>query len=689
MRTRNIYHYILIIFLIIIISINNIFQIIFYSKFINRDTKISYRSNFLPNEYELSTSQSQIIKASNPIEDAQLIRDNAGVPKNETVGVEKGKKPGVNGSLDDSDRIVILTYSDAESKSSSGSGTKENPFIIKDKRLDNSETSQDPAGIYILDPDADYYIHIDNCEIFGYKNEQIYVNIGTEVIISNCTIYSNDYGVHQEGGDLKIFEAHFSGLGSGGILASSEKNNSLIVRNSQFNSDLDQWGVNSKGIYSNGTGVINITYTSVYDADSLDFVYIFKDTKLIFSNCYLINVSRALYRSNMAIGFISQGSIIKYLEISNTKSTSINLLGESNLEISYCTISNSAPDERLILISISDENLPENISVHHCKFTDSVGYGGPGDECLEAFFGKNIEFHHNWVTECTEDAFELAYPRTGCLIYSNVGDNVERQIVDIYQAYGNESDMVSHGGFAGVYIHHIYGNSFSDCAVRITDADGIVVHDIYSSSGALFSVILEQRHGIAGKTPTDCIIIDPIINYLPNSSKLGIDGLVGPGNVFINISSEINDIDIINNTIYLNGKSFELSTKNSYISNITILKFLEEWNTREESVMEWVELGYKVKNFNYSIYTGLNSSEFQLEKFCNNYWRIIQQVEVNEDGFIEISIHEPSNCKLRLILINSPVYFFNIELFSTVLIFFLIILFFIKIKRQKWMIVKS
>ncbi len=685
MRTRNICHFTLIIFLIIIFSINNTFQIIFSNKIINRDTNISYRSNFSLNEYELSMSQPQIIKMSNPIEDAQFIRDNAGVPKNETVGIENGKKPGVEGSLDDSDRIVILNYSDAESESSSGSGTKDDPFVIKDKRLDNSENSQDPAGIYILDLDGDYYIHIDNCEISGYIDEQIYVNIGTEVTISNSTIYSNGYGVHQRGGDLKIFETHFSGLGRGGIISSSKKNNSLIVRNSLFNSDLDQWGINSKGIYSNGTGVINITYTSVSDAESLDFVYIFKDTKLIFTNCYLINVLRALIRSNKAIGFLSQDSIIKYLKISKTKSTSIYLLGESNLEISYSTISNSAPGERLILLSNSDENLPENISVHHVKFTDSVGFGGPGDECLEAFFGKNIEFHDNWVTECTEDAFEFAYPRIGGLIYNNVGDNVERQIVDIYQAYGNESDMVSHGGFVGAYIHHIYGNSFADTAVRITDADGIIVHDIYASSGALYSVILEQRHGTAGKTPTDIIIIDPVINYLPNSSKLGIDGFIGPGNIFINTSSEIKDIDISNNTIYINGKSFELSTENPYISNITIYKFLEDWNTREESVMEWGELGYKVKDFNYSIYTGLNSSEFQLEKFCNNNWRIIQQIKVNESGFLDFSIHKHSNCKLRLILIKS-VYFFNTELFSTVLIIFLIILFFIKIKRQKWMI---
>lgn len=613
MKKRDIYLYLLILSLILIYSTNIFGQINYYGKVNYNTANFVERDLSSSSKLKINNNQPPIIRASNPLEDAQFIRDNAGVPKNEITGVQNDKKPGIEGFMEDSERIEILSYNDAESKCSSGSGTRKDPFIIENKRLNNSENSQNPAGIYIFDLVGNYNIHIKNCEISGYNYGQIYINIGADVIISNCNIYTKDYGIIQKNGNLEVLETHFSGLEKGGISASSGQRNSLVVRNSLFNSHSGDWGNYSKGIFTNGTGLVSISYSCVENVDSLTFIYIFKTTRLIFRNCYINNISIALYRGNDALGFISDNSDIRFLEIKNTYSTSISLLGESNLEISYCSVSNSAPNNRLILISNSDHNLPENIRVHHCKFTDSVGSHNVRNECVEVFCGKNIEFDHNWVTQCSEDAYELAYPQKGCSIHHNVGDNVSGQIVDIYLTCANLSNPFSPGGYVGTYIHHIYGNSINDCAVRITDADGVVIHDIYAKCGAIFSVILEQRHGEIGKTPANCKIFEPIVNFLSDNSTIGLEGTIGPGNLFINISTDSINFEIIDTLIFLNGKLFEVSVINVNFSYISILKFLGAWNIFSEPVIEWVEESDDKIEINYTIDVGRPFVKFILE----------------------------------------------------------------------------
>ncbi|MFX1573978.1 MAG: right-handed parallel beta-helix repeat-containing protein [Promethearchaeota archaeon] len=618
---------------------------------------------------------------SNLEEEAQYIRDHAGVPVNETVGIMNNKESGFKGHLEEAYRIEILSYEDAKSIASSGSGAAEDPFIIEGKRFNNSENSFESAGIYINDPDGNYFININNCEIYGYQDEQIYLNLGAKMSISNSKIYSKGFGIVQKGGDLEILETHFSGLEKGGILASSDQKSKLIIMNSLFDSESNEWGISSKGIYTDGTGLVNISFSTVKNANSLEFIYIYKSSKLIFSNCYIDNISKALFRGNKAEGFISKDSIIKYLQISNTSHNSIYLQGESDLEISFCTIKNSAPDKRLILILNSNNEFPHDIVIHHCKFTDSIGSGKPGNECLEVFYGKNIEFHHNWVTECTEDAYELVSPQIGCSIHENVGDNVQKQIVDIYQAFGNEKEFDSHGGYVGTYIHHIYGNSFRDCAVRITDADGLLIHDIYASCGALYSVILEQRYGNNSKTPANCIILDPIINYAPNGSKLGLEGSIGPGNIFLTFSFGEEDIKIKNDLIFIKRKAFGVTTNNSLLTNISILKFLNYWDTFKESVIEWIEFSDNEAYVEYKVYTGLSNSVFQLEQQINNTWKKIKTFQVRNNGYLIYSNCGYDDVILRLILLELSLHFFNTELYF-LLIILIILLFFLIIQEK-------
>ena len=665
----------MIIFLSVIFSMNfiNVFNLpkaypLFLDHFSNQKGLLSFRNKDLNLKHHLTI-------ASNPEEEAQYIRNYAGVPANETVGIMRNKEPGFKGHLEEAYRIEILSYEDAKLVSSSGSGTTEDPFMIEGKRFNNSENSYDPAGIYINDQEGNYFIHINNCEIYGYQGEQIYINFGAKILISNSKIYSNGYGIVQKGGDLEILETHFSGLEKGGILASSNQINKLIVMNSLFNSESNDWGISSKGICTDGTGLINVSFCSIEKADSMEFIFIHKSSKLIFRNCYIANISKALFRSDKAEGFISKDSVIKYLEISNTSHNSIYLCGESNLEISYCSIKNSAPDKRLILIIESNDDLPKDIVIHHCKFTDSIGSGKPGNECLEVFYGKNIEFHHNWVTECTEDAYELVSPQIGCSIHDNVGDNVKKQIVDIYQAFG--------WGYVGTYIHHIYGNSFKDCAVRITDADGLLIHDIYASCGALFSVILEQRYGNIGITPANCIILDPIMNYFPNGSKLGLEGSIGSGNIFITFLFGLEDIKISNNIIYIKRKSFELTTDNSALTNISIFKFFDNWSTFKEPVVEWIELSNAEAYINYRIYTGLPNSFFQLERQYNNTWVKIKTFQVRKNGYLKFSNCGYYNVKLRLILIEHSLNFFNFELYFLLIILTILIIFLIIKEKHK------
>lgn len=623
-----------------------------------------------------------------PVIAAQIIRDNAGVPANETVGIRNGKNPGCEGILSDSERILILSESDAQSLSTFGTGTKTNPYVIDNLKLDNSESSTERAGIYINDPNCLYYLKIDNCYISGYQNEQIYVNFGTKVKISNCTFTSGEFGIVCKGGNLFIYETLISGFQKGGIKSSASEKEEIFIRDTQFDNSVGSWGSNSRAISMEGTGCLSLKYVEINNVNETDFLYIYKTTKIIFTNCYINNCSSALLLNSSSKGFLDSTSTIKYLDIRNTSDDSIHLQTGSGIEISYCNLRDSAPLKRLIIFNRYSTKIPKNIRVHHCKFTDKSNSGRPGDECLEAWYGKNIEFDHNWITECSEDGFELAYPNTGCSIHDNVGDNVRKQIVDIYKTVGNIEHPSSLGGNVNTYIHHIYGNSIRDVAVRVTDANGVIVHDIYGESGGGPTVCLEQRHGEIGTTPANCRILGPITNQSINGLKCGFEGEIGPNNIFIDFKTNTMQIKYKEDEIFLNDCLFSVNTNNNILVKIFVINFSSDLSICENTVMEWYETNEIDAVINYMINFKTPWYIFQLKYEKNGDWFNLSQFITNVKGTLYFSTQENFTKHYKIVFKKPPyfselnkIYFYLILLgsFGIVSIFSLLIL-----KKKKY-----
>lgn len=618
---------------------------------------------------------------------AQIIRDNAGVPANETVGIRNGKNPGCEGILNDSERILILSESDAQSLSTSGIGTKTNPYVIDNLKLDNSESSTERAGIYINDPNCLYYLKIDNCYISGYQSEQIYINFGTGVKISNCTFTSGEFGIVCEGGSLFIDETLISGFQKGGIKSSASEKEEIFIRNTQFDNSVGSWGSNSRAISMEGTGYLNLKYVEINNVNETDFLYIYITTKIIFTNCYINNCSSALLLDSSSEGFLDSASTIKYLDIHNTSDDSIHLNTGSGIEISHCNLRDSAPLKRLIIFNRNGAKMPKNIRVHHCKFTDKSNSGRPRDECLEAWYGENIEFDHNWITECSEDGFELAYPNTGCSIHDNVGDNVRKQIVDIYKTFGNITHPSSLGGNVNTYIHHIYGNSIRDVAVRVTDANGVIVHDIYGESGGGPTVCLEQRHGEIGTTPANCRILGSITNQSINGLKCGFEGEIGSNNIFIDFKTDTIQIKYKEDKIFLNDRLFSVNTDNTLVK-IFIVNFSPDLSIYENTVMEWYETNEIDAVINYMINFEIPWYSFQLKYEKNGDWFNLSKFIINENGILRFSTQENFTKHYKIVSKKLPyflelnkIYYYLILLasFGIVLIFSLLIL-----KKKKY-----
>ena len=469
---------------------------------------------------------------------AQTIRDGAGVRAGVDLGVEAGVTAGLSdaGALSDSNNITITNESQASSASSSGTGTLGDPYIIRDLRFDNSESTT--IGFYWNDSDADYYIKLINCELYGYTAYQIRSNTGTTLFVESCKIYDPSpaafrYGVWSESGTVNCTKTLFAGLGDDAFRFGG---GSIDVSNVRFDASESAWVTDACMFQSldagGGTATIDHCDFMVNNAN-VDVLRLWKDATWSITNCYGEDM-RYVTSSNMnedCNSFTMADCHFKDF----TAHIVVRFGGQTlnNFDIGYCYFDDNNSGNRLVDIRHS----PDNGRVHHCKFKKTTGTKVADNECLEAWFPTNVVFDYNWVEECTEDAYEMISPGVGCAIRDSVADSCEGQIIDLFSDNNNNLPASSQG----VTVERIYGESLDDYAVIVTDVGSsggtgeIEIVDIYASNasaGVASAILLEQRNVTAGTGPNRVHVrgATPLPTESSSSTPFSTTGTLGSDN---------------------------------------------------------------------------------------------------------------------------------------------------------------
>jgi hypothetical protein len=452
-------------------------------------------------------------------ESAQSIRDGAGLRPGEWVGVRPSREPGLSdpSGLVAYGPVNITCRAEAAAIASSGFGTDADPYVVECIAVDGAGA---PSGCSFRwsDPGADYHIRLENVALSGAAGSQLHVDSGGSLTLARSLVTGSGAagaGIVVARGTLRVRETIFDALANDGIrTVGTEGPVTVLVADCAFTDASGPWGAGAHGVQStSGSDAVSITVEYCqFSAPSLDMgVRTWRNAN------YLVRNSRFATRIGIRGGTEEVSGLRVIACVFETRLNAIRGLYFVDWEVAHCEFLDNEAGARLARFDDCRDG-----RVHHCRFTKTSGEG-PGNECLESFDSSAIEFDHNWVTTCTEDAFEHVRPRNGCSVHHCVGDDVALQIVDFF-GYHPEN---------GGLVHDIHGDC-GDVGVLITDVDNVVVHDIFTdnSRGRWSNVTLEQRDAEPGTRPAGCTIRAP----LPHPSRsaeggpFGVRGTVGPGN---------------------------------------------------------------------------------------------------------------------------------------------------------------
>lgn len=456
--------------------------------------------------------------------DAQAIRDGAGIPAGETVGVRPGAAPGCDPAalLKRTGPIVLRSRADAEAWAAAGDGSEADPYVIEHWRVEPPPGASADHGFDWNDPHDDYRIVLRNVEIAGFAVSQARVNTGGQLTMENASLAGGGAagaGLYVGEGHVLLREVELSGFRADGVRTIGSAACRLELVDCLFSDRTGKWKRTVAGVQprnTSGDGEIIVRHCA-FTSPTLELaIRDWDDGPLTVTNCeFTCGLGyEARNRTFSRLTFL-------YNRFAVTRGAPFfadSLIGD--WEIAYNEFDDAPDGYRLLRLDDSKDGI-----VHHNRFTKLQGSMIAANECLEGFDCENVIFEYNWVTECTEDAFEFVRPRQGCIVRHCVGDNVRGQIVDYF---GNHPDN-------GGEIHHIYGTC-RDIGVILTDADNLYVHDIFTDNTASFgnhmNIRLEQRHTAPGAHPAGCTIAAPLPRA--GDSYLGIIfgtwGEVGPGN---------------------------------------------------------------------------------------------------------------------------------------------------------------
>jgi len=466
---------------------------------------------------------------------AQTIRDLAGVPMSETAGLENGESAGLTNSGALAARVAHQnwTVGQLELNASSGNGTREDPWIIKDSEF----------GFLDLQGDNPGWTQFENCLFKDSSNFEFQArqNFLGNLIFKNCEFTSTATNfwmmrfASAKGNVYRFENCHFKGKDATAIIGlwTDQMTDGEELTVEMRNCVVDETDVN----YDTDSSVINTFFDSDENVSigiNIDIRHCEFTGNTGGENVIAIKgvdtFPSIIFNNNHVEGF---DSVIRNLESSYAPLISnfecVNTYAEdcrkniiflanckkgllSNSEFRHTTTGQGY--RTVVFRGYQSSELvadllgtgPENIDVVHCIVDKQVGSFQAGDENLESFNGKNIRFRWCWSPNSPEDPFEHARVIKNCTIEYCVGDNTEGQIADFWMHFNeskwkneDETDTLEQ---ADIYCHHIYGDC-KDYPVQITSINGGAVHSIYADNSAapatskvglpIASVLLRER----------------------------------------------------------------------------------------------------------------------------------------------------------------------------------------------------
>lgn len=480
----------------------------------------------LTGESPVPADQVSDIRRLRPKPVEERIRSRAGIPDDQRVGVRGDKTVGLRdeSSLKERSGIEIDDESDISSIADDGSGGENDPYLIDNIHLNNSGNSD--AGFRWDDPDADYCIRLENCEITGYTS-QIYMSADSTLEIRSSKLYDSDGASGWlENGRILCDRVHFAGSNRSIRLQGGEK---CQFRDCLFDETEVSW-TNSVTYFGTDSQVtLDIRFCEIDTPSASQGIRINADprTEHYIGNTEIRNIGgQGIFARDL------ENICIEYTRSRDTESNCVRFVGVGDFEIDHCEFSNPAIGSRVALFaSFGNPCYDFTVRYTYGEHRNSYGSttGGP-NEIFHFPGGKEGEVHHCQAAYTADDAFELSGSQGGMSFHHLVADSINRQCVDIFR--GNRNGSRHPGVPVNCNVHHIYGYSENDAIVRITDADDVSTWHIFGEAGGTAGVVLEQRDGaVESHSPRDCRVIGP----LPSSEMTArgpflFGGEVGPNN---------------------------------------------------------------------------------------------------------------------------------------------------------------
>ncbi len=459
---------------------------------------------------------------------AQLIRNSAGVPASETVGIPMGVTVGLTNpsALGAAEVGKVFFGGDLAAEAVSGTGTENDPWIIENRLFQHMQVRLDNTG----------WTKFRNCLFENGNNMELLIQPGFigNLIFENCEFYdtlnpgADSYVIRIDVATEYRFEkCQFSGanvnqaIGITSVAIPEGSTIKLVFDTCRIDESKAAWTTNADFI-ENVDAVdhsINIDLEirqCEFSAPSGGGKYIVVPerpdvyTRLVIEN-NLVTGFDSLVRTTEDASAEIQNLSIKNNRVTDTNDECIFIGNIKGGEIAYNEFAHNTTgvNRRLVYLTWDSSTVGavcENVDVHHNKFTKKTGTAVAGNECLESAAGINIKFRWNWVTECPEDAYEHLYPQDGCTIEYCVADNCGVQVCDIWKSFDPINYMAIDADndnstlpAANTHIHHIYGDCL-DWPVVLSGANGVVVQDIYADSSlsnpGRGSVNVQDRDGV-------------------------------------------------------------------------------------------------------------------------------------------------------------------------------------------------
>lgn len=501
------------------------------------------------------------------LDNAQSIRDNAGVPDSEIAGIQGGVSPGFTGTLALTGQTTINNEANVQSISSSGDGSEVSPYII-----DLREFNSGNHGIRFQDSSASYYVTVRNCYFLNHAQRCLWID-QPNIKIENCK-FSNSTAnaelVEWRSGDLHLNAIEFSGCNNfQAVSMSLSSQQTLTAKNILINENDTSWPSNSIVFNcDDNNALLNISHAEAnIPASSGRFFVSLVDCAAgsYISNCKSPRGWSSFISDDADTSNTKENITINYLDISDTREEIIFIRNIDGLNLSESNLSHetTGAGSRVVFFQglSSDSSVrPLNINAYNLKLTKKTGTQIATNEVLESWYGENVIFRDNWITECTEDGYEHVYSLGNCQILNSVADNCAGQVADFFgtaEITGSTISIITDTS-AKPLNNDVCSGLWGDCAdyaLVLSGMNGVIFQDIYvdNTAGTRPLIQIEDRALIGGG---DLVTVRNVQGSgafsLPDNRANDVVRIVGGANINVEFSDtlegSITCVDVESNT---------------------------------------------------------------------------------------------------------------------------------------------